>query len=155
MNELRDRILTTVKDDLVDIEKALADNLNPYLDLVSDVAGHIHGTGDRAGVLSSDVDAEGPRRRQGHVGSEDRNRKEDHGRQRRRHVDAADQPARREEEDERGDPQSAVERIRQVGLVEAAQADAIMDLQQMVGGSREEARAADAPVAGPVRAQSR
>ncbi|MGB5368523.1 MAG: CBS domain-containing protein, partial [Polyangiales bacterium] len=28
--------------------------------------------------------------------------------------------------------------IRQVGLVEAAQADAIMDLQQMVGGSREE-----------------
>jgi octaprenyl-diphosphate synthase len=41
MNELRDRILATVKDDLVDIEKALADNLNPYLDLVSDVAGHI------------------------------------------------------------------------------------------------------------------
>jgi octaprenyl-diphosphate synthase len=41
MNDLKHRIFTAVKDDLVDIEKALADNLNPYLDLVSDVAGHI------------------------------------------------------------------------------------------------------------------
>jgi octaprenyl-diphosphate synthase len=41
MNDLRDRILAAVKTDLVDIEKALADNINPYLDLVSDVAGHI------------------------------------------------------------------------------------------------------------------
>ena len=41
MNDLKHRILVAVKDDLVDIEKALADNLNPYLDLVSDVAGHI------------------------------------------------------------------------------------------------------------------
>jgi octaprenyl-diphosphate synthase len=41
MNALRHRILTAVKDDLADIEKALADNLNPYLDLVSEVAGHI------------------------------------------------------------------------------------------------------------------
>jgi octaprenyl-diphosphate synthase len=41
MNALRDRILTAVKDDLADIEKALNDNLNPYLDLVSEVAGHI------------------------------------------------------------------------------------------------------------------
>jgi octaprenyl-diphosphate synthase len=41
MNDLRDRILAAVEADLVDIEKALADNINPYLDLVSDVAGHI------------------------------------------------------------------------------------------------------------------
>ena len=41
MNDLKHRILATVKDDLDDIEKALADNLNPYLDLVSEVAGHI------------------------------------------------------------------------------------------------------------------
>ena len=41
MNDLKHRILAAVKDDLVDIEKALADNLNPYLDLVSEVAGHI------------------------------------------------------------------------------------------------------------------
>ena len=41
MNDLRDRILAAVKADLDDIEKALADNINPYLDLVSDVAGHI------------------------------------------------------------------------------------------------------------------
>ena len=41
MTELKQKILAAVKDDLDDIEKALADNLNPYLDLVSDVAGHI------------------------------------------------------------------------------------------------------------------
>ena len=41
MNDLKHRILAAVKDDLVDIEKALSDNLNPYLDLVSEVAGHI------------------------------------------------------------------------------------------------------------------
>lgn len=41
MNDLKQRILAAVKKDLDDIEEALADNLNPYLDLVSDVAGHI------------------------------------------------------------------------------------------------------------------
>jgi octaprenyl-diphosphate synthase len=41
MSDLKRRIFTAVKDDLDDIEKALADNLNPYLDLVSEVAGHI------------------------------------------------------------------------------------------------------------------
>ena len=41
MNDLKHRILAAVKDDLVDIEKALTDNLDPYLDLVSEVAGHI------------------------------------------------------------------------------------------------------------------
>jgi len=41
MKDLKHRILATVKDDLDDIEKALSDNLNPYLDLVSEVAGHI------------------------------------------------------------------------------------------------------------------
>ena len=41
MNDLKQRILAAVKADLADIERALADNINPYLDLVSDVAGHI------------------------------------------------------------------------------------------------------------------
>ena len=41
MNDLKHRILAAVENDLVDIEKALADNLNPYLDLVTNVAGHI------------------------------------------------------------------------------------------------------------------
>ena len=41
MNDLKHRIFSAVEDDLDDIEKALADNLNPYLDLVSEVAGHI------------------------------------------------------------------------------------------------------------------
>ena len=41
MSDLKHRIFAAVKDDLDDIEKALADNLNPYLDLVSEVAGHI------------------------------------------------------------------------------------------------------------------
>jgi octaprenyl-diphosphate synthase len=41
MNDLKQKILSAVESDLEDIEKALSDNLNPYLDLVSDVAGHI------------------------------------------------------------------------------------------------------------------
>ncbi len=41
MNDLKQKILTAVEDDLNDIEKALSDNLNPYLDLVSEVAGHL------------------------------------------------------------------------------------------------------------------
>ena len=41
MNDLKQKILTAVEDDLSDIEKALSDNLNPYLDLVSEVAGHL------------------------------------------------------------------------------------------------------------------
>jgi len=41
MNQLKQKILTAVADDLNDIEKALAENLNPYLDLVSEVAGHL------------------------------------------------------------------------------------------------------------------
>ena len=41
MNDLKQKILAAVEDDLNDIEKALSDNLNPYLDLVSEVAGHL------------------------------------------------------------------------------------------------------------------
>ena len=41
MKDLKQKILTAVEDDLNDIEKALSDNLNPYLDLVSEVAGHL------------------------------------------------------------------------------------------------------------------
>ena len=41
MNDLKQKILTAVEDDLNEIEKALSDNLNPYLDLVSEVAGHL------------------------------------------------------------------------------------------------------------------
>jgi len=41
MSDLKQKILSAVEADLDDIEKALSDNLNPYLDLVSDVAGHI------------------------------------------------------------------------------------------------------------------
>lgn len=41
MNDLKQKILTAVEGDLSDIEKALSDNLNPYLDLVSEVAGHL------------------------------------------------------------------------------------------------------------------
>ncbi|MBW2338224.1 MAG: polyprenyl synthetase family protein [Deltaproteobacteria bacterium] len=41
MSDLKRKILSAVESDLEDIEKALSDNLNPYLDLVSDVAGHI------------------------------------------------------------------------------------------------------------------
>jgi len=41
MSDLKHRIFAAVKDDLDDIENALVNNLNPYLDLVSDVAGHI------------------------------------------------------------------------------------------------------------------
>ncbi|MDJ0720450.1 MAG: polyprenyl synthetase family protein [Desulfobacterales bacterium] len=41
MNDLKTRILGLVADDLVAIEAALAENLNPHLDLVREVAGHI------------------------------------------------------------------------------------------------------------------
>ena len=41
MGDLKEKILTDVKEDLNAIEDALKDNLNPYLDLVGDVAGHI------------------------------------------------------------------------------------------------------------------
>lgn len=41
MNDLKQKILAAVEDDLKEIEKALSDNLNPYLDLVTDVAGHL------------------------------------------------------------------------------------------------------------------
>jgi octaprenyl-diphosphate synthase len=41
MSDLKQKILAAVEDDLDDIEKALSDNLNPYLGLVSEVAGHI------------------------------------------------------------------------------------------------------------------
>lgn len=41
MSELKTKILTAVGDDLAAVETALADNLNPYFDLVSQVAGHI------------------------------------------------------------------------------------------------------------------
>lgn len=41
MNDAKQKILAAVETDLADIEKALSDNLYPYLDLVSEVAGHI------------------------------------------------------------------------------------------------------------------
>ena len=41
MNELKQRILTENKEDLDEIENQLAENLKPYLDLVSEVAHHI------------------------------------------------------------------------------------------------------------------
>jgi octaprenyl-diphosphate synthase len=41
MNDFRDKVLVVVETDLAEIEKALTVNLSPYLDLVSDVAGHI------------------------------------------------------------------------------------------------------------------
>ena len=41
MTDLKQKIMAAVVIDLEDIEKALADNLNPYFDLVSQVAGHI------------------------------------------------------------------------------------------------------------------
>jgi len=41
MNDLKTRILSLVKDDLIDIEAELEHHLNPHLDLVRDVAGHI------------------------------------------------------------------------------------------------------------------
>lgn len=39
--DLKKKILTAVCDDLMEIEQALAENLNPHFDLVSQVAGHI------------------------------------------------------------------------------------------------------------------
>jgi len=41
MNDLKHKILMQVKNDLEEIEIALNQNLNPYLDLVSQIAGHI------------------------------------------------------------------------------------------------------------------
>ncbi len=41
MSDLKQKIISAVESDLDDIEKALSDNLNPYLDLVSEVAGHL------------------------------------------------------------------------------------------------------------------
>jgi len=41
MNDLKYKILKQVKHDLEEIEIALEQNLNPYLDLVSQIAGHI------------------------------------------------------------------------------------------------------------------
>jgi len=41
MNDLKHKILMQVKNDLEEIEVALHQNLNPYLDLVSQIAGHI------------------------------------------------------------------------------------------------------------------
>lgn len=41
MSDLKARILARVSDDLTEIEAALADNLDPYLDLVGEVARHI------------------------------------------------------------------------------------------------------------------
>ncbi len=39
--ELKDKILSKVGGDLADIEQALRENLNPHLDLVSEIAGHL------------------------------------------------------------------------------------------------------------------
>ena len=41
MNDLKERILSLVKNDLEDIETELIENLNPNLDLVSEAARHI------------------------------------------------------------------------------------------------------------------
>lgn len=41
MNDLKHKILVQVKNDLEEIEVALQQNLNPYLELVSQIAGHI------------------------------------------------------------------------------------------------------------------
>lgn len=41
MSDLKQKILTMVKNDLAEIETALTQNLNPYLDLVSQTAKHI------------------------------------------------------------------------------------------------------------------
>lgn len=41
MSDIKNKILALVKDDLREIETALEENLNPYLDLVSKIAGYI------------------------------------------------------------------------------------------------------------------
>ena len=41
MSNLKNKILSTVREDLAEIEHALRQNLNPYLDLISDVASHV------------------------------------------------------------------------------------------------------------------
>lgn len=41
MTELKEKIKALVQDDLAEIETALAENLNPYYDLVEQIAGHL------------------------------------------------------------------------------------------------------------------
>ena len=41
MTDLKTRILSLVRHDLIEIEAELEHHLNPHLDLVRDVAGHI------------------------------------------------------------------------------------------------------------------
>lgn len=41
MSDLKNKILSAVKDDLTGVEQALAANLNPHFDLVREVAGHL------------------------------------------------------------------------------------------------------------------
>ena len=41
MEDIKDKILAMVKNERVDIESALKQNLNPYLDLVGQIADHI------------------------------------------------------------------------------------------------------------------
>ncbi len=41
MSNLKNKILSIVREDLAEIEHALRQNLNPYLDLISDVASHV------------------------------------------------------------------------------------------------------------------
>ena len=41
MTDLKQKILAAAASELIEIEKALSENLKPYVDLVSDVAGHI------------------------------------------------------------------------------------------------------------------
>ncbi len=41
MDDLKNKLVSMLKDDLAEIEKALSKNLDPYFDIVSKVAGHI------------------------------------------------------------------------------------------------------------------
>ena len=41
MKALKQKILLAAEQELADIEAALSENLQPYLEIVSDVAGHI------------------------------------------------------------------------------------------------------------------
>lgn len=45
--DLKDKTLAMVKDDLADIEAALLQNLNPYFELVSQVASHMISSGGK------------------------------------------------------------------------------------------------------------
>ncbi|MBU0992436.1 MAG: polyprenyl synthetase family protein [Proteobacteria bacterium] len=47
MTDLKNRILNFVKDDLENIEKALTDNLNPFVDIITSVANHIMFSGGK------------------------------------------------------------------------------------------------------------